>query len=245
MAVYLTNDTELKSIADAIRTKGSTTDALIFPDGFNEAIANIQTGSGKDTLMERLKGNAVELVDDEITFIPSYSMEESKVVKWDMPALTATWNYSFSYADLTELYEVDSSKWVTIGQSCFGHDTIKFVTENSFTNSGLTIQNAAFQYVKFEDKNGNDLGKIILSPGRLTQSVFVNVTGISKMWISQTTTVSGTNVSQALILNSSVTDIYTDATEKPSRWGDYFSYVNSSTNATVHYGVSLEEFKAL
>lgn len=45
MVEYLTNDTDLKKVADAIRTKGGTTDPLVYPDGFAEAIGNIQTGS--------------------------------------------------------------------------------------------------------------------------------------------------------------------------------------------------------
>ena len=37
-------DTSLTSVANAIRTKGETTAQLKFPEGFNTAIANIQTG---------------------------------------------------------------------------------------------------------------------------------------------------------------------------------------------------------
>ncbi len=40
---YLTNDTDLKKVADAIRAKGETTDLLTFPDGFVTAIQNIKT----------------------------------------------------------------------------------------------------------------------------------------------------------------------------------------------------------
>lgn len=43
---YLTNNTDLKKVADAIREKGGTSAALQYPDGFVTAISNIQTGSG-------------------------------------------------------------------------------------------------------------------------------------------------------------------------------------------------------
>lgn len=43
---YLTTNTELKSIADAIRTKGNTSASLVFPTGFINAIENISTGGG-------------------------------------------------------------------------------------------------------------------------------------------------------------------------------------------------------
>ena len=46
MAYRKVNDTSLASVADAIRAKGGTSDALVFPDGFVSAISAIQTGGG-------------------------------------------------------------------------------------------------------------------------------------------------------------------------------------------------------
>lgn len=43
---YLTNDTDLKAVADAIRTKAGSTATLSFPDGFVSAVNGIQTGGG-------------------------------------------------------------------------------------------------------------------------------------------------------------------------------------------------------
>lgn len=45
---YLVSDTELTSIANAIRTKGETTDPLVFPAGFVSAVEDISTGGGGD-----------------------------------------------------------------------------------------------------------------------------------------------------------------------------------------------------
>lgn len=45
---YLTNDTDLKKVADAIRAKGNTTDPLAYPDEFVTAIGNIQAGASTD-----------------------------------------------------------------------------------------------------------------------------------------------------------------------------------------------------
>lgn len=44
MAEYLTNTTDLTSVANAIREKGGTSDPLIYPDGFVAAIEAIQAG---------------------------------------------------------------------------------------------------------------------------------------------------------------------------------------------------------
>lgn len=46
MAEYLTNDTDLKKVADAIRTKGGTNAALSYPDEYVSAINAITTGTG-------------------------------------------------------------------------------------------------------------------------------------------------------------------------------------------------------
>lgn len=43
---YLTNDTDLKAVANAIRLKAGSTAALSFPDGFVSAVNGIQTGGG-------------------------------------------------------------------------------------------------------------------------------------------------------------------------------------------------------
>lgn len=47
MANYLVTDTDLQSIANAIRTKGGTSGSLTFPDGFVDAIGDISTGGGE------------------------------------------------------------------------------------------------------------------------------------------------------------------------------------------------------
>lgn len=46
MAYRKVDDTSLSSVADAIRSKGGTSDTLIFPDGFVTAISAIQAGGG-------------------------------------------------------------------------------------------------------------------------------------------------------------------------------------------------------
>lgn len=46
MAYRKVDDTSLASVADAIRSKGGTSDALVFPEGFVSAISAIQTGGG-------------------------------------------------------------------------------------------------------------------------------------------------------------------------------------------------------
>ena len=46
MAEYLTNTTDLTSVANAIRAKSGTSDPLVYPDGFVTAIQSIDTTGG-------------------------------------------------------------------------------------------------------------------------------------------------------------------------------------------------------
>ena len=48
MANYLTTDTDLTAVANAIRTKGGTSAQLAFPSGFVDAIQAISGGGGPD-----------------------------------------------------------------------------------------------------------------------------------------------------------------------------------------------------
>lgn len=76
---------------------------------------------------------------------------------------------------------------------------------------------------------------------------FGNCTGITKLYIPSTVTkiLATSNTLSPFSGCTNLTDIYTDATEKPAGWGQYFNYINRSTQATVHYGVSEEEFDAI
>lgn len=46
MAEYLVTDSDMTKVADAIRSKGGTTDPLSFPDGMAAMINSIQSGGG-------------------------------------------------------------------------------------------------------------------------------------------------------------------------------------------------------
>ena len=59
MAEYLTNDTDLKKVADAIRTKGGTIAALSYPDEYVSAINAITTGTELKIVVSVTSGAAV------------------------------------------------------------------------------------------------------------------------------------------------------------------------------------------
>ena len=67
MANYIVTDTELTSIADAIRTKGGTSASLTFPTGFVTAIGNI-SGGGSYSWMGKNPYQLYYNTDEAIAF---------------------------------------------------------------------------------------------------------------------------------------------------------------------------------
>ena len=120
MTQYLTNDTELTSIADAIRTKGGTSAPLAYPAGFVGAIENIPTGGGSTG------ANDVTFRDYDGTIVQSYSASDFANLS-AMPAnpshegLTEQgWNWTLAKAkayvakygklDIGQMYITDDGK---------------------------------------------------------------------------------------------------------------------------------------
>ena len=67
-------DANLTAIADAIRTKGGTSEALVFPDGFVSAVQAIQAGGGGTIPKD------VNFYDYDGTLLYSYTLEEAQAL---------------------------------------------------------------------------------------------------------------------------------------------------------------------
>ena len=99
MAEYIATDTELTAVANAIRTKGGTSDALSFPSEFVSAIEAIPQGGGGGA-----SENDVMFYDYDGTVVASYSAADFANLT-EMPenpthaGLTAQgWNWSLADA---------------------------------------------------------------------------------------------------------------------------------------------------
>lgn len=66
MAEYLTNDVDLKKVADAIRTKNKTSAALSYPDGYVSAINAITTGTELKIVVSATTGSTVTATKDTL-----------------------------------------------------------------------------------------------------------------------------------------------------------------------------------
>ena len=90
----MTNNTDLKKVADAIRTKGGTADPLVYPDGFAEAIRNIQTGSPEQEKSVTITANGTtEITPDEGKLLNKVTVEVD-VPDWE------TWVFNEEFSDI-------------------------------------------------------------------------------------------------------------------------------------------------
>ena len=104
---YIANAADLTAVADAIRTKGGTTDTLTFPDGFVSAIGNLGSGG-------TVQPKDVNFIDYDGTVLHSYTVAEAAALTALPPlpshdGLTCQgWNWSL--ADIKAL-----GRAVTVG----------------------------------------------------------------------------------------------------------------------------------
>ena len=128
MAEYLTNDTDLTAVANAIRTKGGTSEQLTYPDGFVSAIEAIKAGGGGSSVVAK----DVNFYDYDGTLLHSYTLAEAQA--------------------LTELPELPTSEGLTCQGWNYDLDTIK--SYNRKVNVGatyITDDGTTRIYIKLED----------------------------------------------------------------------------------------------
>lgn len=97
MTEYLTNDTDLKKVADAIRTKGGTTDPLVYPDGFAEAIGNIQTGSPEQEKSVTITANGTTEITPDAGKLLNKVTVEVDVPDWE------TWVFNEEFSNISTI----------------------------------------------------------------------------------------------------------------------------------------------
>lgn len=119
---YLVNSADMTAVADAIRTKGGTSDALEFPGGFVDAVGAIQTGSGEAKEEAPLKD--VNFYDYDGTRLYSYTTAEAAALTELPPlpvvdGLTYT-GWSWTLEEVTSLNADDP--WAEIVAFCYSND---------------------------------------------------------------------------------------------------------------------------
>lgn len=151
MANYLVTDTELTSIADAIRTKGGTSASLEFPTDFVSAIGNIPSGGGS------AKTVSISL---------AYGQHTSKFVSFTIYETTD----GVKGNQIGSIATADGSTTVTVSSSANGfvcelRGGFIMVSRDAIFTS---IFGGAIGLSKLEESNGNvDIYYVCASDGRI------------------------------------------------------------------------------
>lgn len=128
MADYLVTDTELVSIADAIRTKGGTSAALTFPDGFVSAVQNIPSGADVNTYAFHFPNFDYERGMDSVSTesLSTYGLAPEDIIPNNnrivLVSLSGTGTGSIYYTDSNDDddWTISNVNWATIRSDIVG-----------------------------------------------------------------------------------------------------------------------------
>ena len=112
MTDYFVSDTDLTSVADAIRAKGVTSAPLSFPTGFSTAIANIPTGGG-----------GWPQGYNEVTLITQNSLGTSEFDRWSVWVYTNGFVEAGLYDEyypLCDSFQADGQHWLWVPANAWG-----------------------------------------------------------------------------------------------------------------------------
>lgn len=151
MAEYITTDTELTSVADAIRAKGGTSAALAYPAGFVSAINNIPSGGGGLTVTDLTESRtAVNIPDNPEDLVFSASATGLNIAICTLR--------SYSYGMVAYLYQA------VYDVAMFDEEHVVFggVCEDagSFLTASFYQQNGTYEISEIMDEvDGKDVTK--------------------------------------------------------------------------------------
>ena len=122
MAYRKVDDASLSSVADAIRSKGGTSETLVFPDGFVSAISAIQAGGGDEFARSIVNKTITSYSDDEITSIGAYAFNGcSKLQGVNAQNVATVGDYAFE--NCSALTGVNVGNTISVGSGAFRNCT--------------------------------------------------------------------------------------------------------------------------
>lgn len=122
MANYIATTEELTAVADAIRTKGGTSEQLVFPDGFVSAIDHIQTGG--ESIYHPVQNDNTTFAVSQVRFlrggISPYSKNGLPCTDQNGQLLTSfAWNTYSSWEIGVRIYPVTTTNATQVLYGCY------------------------------------------------------------------------------------------------------------------------------
>ena len=128
-------DADLTAVADAIRTKGGTSEALSFPDGFVSAVEGIQAGGGGYTIADIIE-DRITKVDYDGTSIGAYKFYNDKgITEVSLPNVTYLGERAFQ--GCSALKKVSIPELSKVNQYTFAGATIEDFYAPNVTTLGI------------------------------------------------------------------------------------------------------------
>lgn len=128
-------DADLQTVADAIKAKAGTEEALEFPSGFASAVESIKTGGGGDTSVEDglITGTLTEYTNDRVEQIRESLFEGFPLTKITLNNVVDCQQYAFEKC--AELKEVNMPNLERFGSSCFnGCTSLEYINFPKLTS---------------------------------------------------------------------------------------------------------------
>lgn len=263
MATLIAKNEDLKKVADAIRAKTGKAEQLVFPDGFASEIEGITTGGGggEDTFNQFLS-DTLEAVNstDSLAFRTAYFKDKTALKTVYLPNATGMIESLFGgcrnlksvvmkdFTSNTYGHVLPASTFSNCSslETVHGIENVRVLMNNAFYNcSKLNLQtipdvSAIFDYT-FRYCTSLIIKKIPQRTDAIYNYAFEGCTGLTKLFIPVGTKSTYRIDSGAFSDCANLTDVYTDATEKPAKWA-----ANAfPSTTTIHYGVSEADFDAI
>lgn len=117
MSNYVVSDTNLTSVANAIRAKGGTSADLAFPAGFVSAVEAIPTGGGENYIEKLISDSLDSYANESVQTVRTYAFASAEnLVEIELPNVTTIGDSAFNASGITSF---KCNKDVSIGRECF------------------------------------------------------------------------------------------------------------------------------